>query len=228
MADAPPPGLPTLGAPAALSGALADFKEQDRFLPIANIARIMKGNLPDNAKISKDAKEIVQECVSEFISFVTSEASDKCAGASRRRRLQFTERAATTRRAGDKRKTINGGDVLTALQSLGFDRYDEPLRIFLEKYREKVKLEPDATSAREAGPQGRRRRARRRRRRGEPPRADVPRAAAADDAADVAAGVAARPSVAPVVAAPASPAVASVLDAVLPAPPLSPTQPTSF
>jgi hypothetical protein len=31
---------------------------------------------------------------------------------------------------------------------LGFDRYDEPLRIFLEKYREKVKLEPDATSAR--------------------------------------------------------------------------------
>ena len=108
----------------------------------------MKGNLPDNAKISKDAKEIVQECVSEFISFVTSEASDKCAGASRRRRLQFTERAATTRRAGDKRKTINGGDVLTALQSLGFDRYDEPLRIFLEKYREKVKLEPDATSAR--------------------------------------------------------------------------------
>lgn len=175
MADAPPPGLPTLGAPAALSGALADFKEQDRFLPIANIgappakpspspralapapprrdaatraARIMKGNLPDNAKISKDAKEIVQECVSEFISFVTSEASDKCAGASRRRRLQFTERAATTRRAGDKRKTINGGDVLTALQSLGFDRYDEPLRIFLEKYREKVKLEPDATSAR--------------------------------------------------------------------------------
>ena len=62
--------------------------------------------------------------------------------------MQFTERAATTRRAGDKRKTINGGDVLTALQSLGFDRYDEPLRIFLEKYREKVKLEPDATSAR--------------------------------------------------------------------------------
>ena len=172
----------------------------------------MKGNLPDNAKISKDAKEIVQECVSEFISFVTSEASDKCAGASRRRRLQFTERAATTRRAGDKRKTINGGDVLTALQSLGFDRYDEPLRIFLEKYREKVKLEPDATSARakrarkvRAGRRaralarpssprtpplfvGRRRRARRRRRRGEPPRADVPRAAAADDAADVAAG----------------------------------------
>ena len=55
-----------------------DFKgstvrEQDRFLPIANISRIMKKALPANAKIAKDAKETVQECVSEFISFITSE-----------------------------------------------------------------------------------------------------------------------------------------------------------
>ena len=33
-------------------------KEQDRFLPIANIARIMKKQLPSNAKIAKDAKEV--------------------------------------------------------------------------------------------------------------------------------------------------------------------------
>ena len=42
-----------------------DFKgstvrEQDRFLPIANISRIMKKALPANAKIAKDAKETVQ------------------------------------------------------------------------------------------------------------------------------------------------------------------------
>ncbi len=48
-------------------------REQDRFLPIANISRIMKKGLPNNAKIAKDAKETVQECVSEFISFITSE-----------------------------------------------------------------------------------------------------------------------------------------------------------
>lgn len=48
-------------------------REQDRFLPIANISRIMKKALPANAKIAKDAKEMVQECVSEFISFITSE-----------------------------------------------------------------------------------------------------------------------------------------------------------
>ena len=48
-------------------------REQERFLPVANISRIMKKALPSNAKIAKDAKETVQECVSEFISFVTSE-----------------------------------------------------------------------------------------------------------------------------------------------------------
>ncbi|CAB4275599.1 unnamed protein product [Prunus armeniaca] len=36
---------------------------------------MMKKGLPGNAKISKDAKETVQECVSEFISFTTGEAS---------------------------------------------------------------------------------------------------------------------------------------------------------
>jgi len=50
-----------------------EAKEQDRYLPIANISRIMKQALPKNAKIAKDSKESVQECVSEFISFITSE-----------------------------------------------------------------------------------------------------------------------------------------------------------
>lgn len=52
---------------------LPEIKEQDRFLPIANIQRIMKRALHQNSKVSKSAKESVQECVSEFISFVTSE-----------------------------------------------------------------------------------------------------------------------------------------------------------
>jgi hypothetical protein len=40
---------------------------------LAPVARIMKNALPDNAKIAKEAKECMQECVSEFISFITSE-----------------------------------------------------------------------------------------------------------------------------------------------------------
>lgn len=35
----------------------------------------MKLALPENAKIAKEAKECMQECVSEFISFITSEGA---------------------------------------------------------------------------------------------------------------------------------------------------------
>lgn len=49
------------------------IREQDRYLPIAMIYRIMRKSIPQSAKISKDAKECAQECVSEFISFITSE-----------------------------------------------------------------------------------------------------------------------------------------------------------
>ncbi|KAI8560371.1 hypothetical protein RHMOL_Rhmol04G0250700 [Rhododendron molle] len=111
----------------------SNVREQDRFLPIANISRIMKKALPSNGKIAKDAKETVQECVSEFISFVTSEyeiylfvfvciyldmsrASDKC--------------------QREKRKTINGDDLLWAMATLGFEDYIEPLKVYLTRYRE--------------------------------------------------------------------------------------------
>lgn len=76
----------------------------------------MRDVLPENAKVAKESKESVQECVSEFISFITSEASDKC--------------------NEEKRKTINGDDLLWAMSTLGFDKYIEPLREYLRKYRE--------------------------------------------------------------------------------------------
>ncbi|KAG5404490.1 hypothetical protein IGI04_010609, partial [Brassica rapa subsp. trilocularis] len=91
-------------------------REQDRYLPIANISRIMKKALPPNGKIGKDAKDTVQECVSEFISFITSEASDKC--------------------QKEKRKTVNGEDLLWAMSTLGFEDYLEPLKVYLARYRE--------------------------------------------------------------------------------------------
>ncbi|ODQ62719.1 hypothetical protein WICANDRAFT_19463, partial [Wickerhamomyces anomalus NRRL Y-366-8] len=93
-----------------------ELREQDRWLPIANVARLMKNTLPATAKVSKDAKECMQECVSEFISFITSESSDKC--------------------LSEKRKTINGEDILFAMSSLGFENYSEVLKIYLAKYRE--------------------------------------------------------------------------------------------
>jgi nuclear transcription Y subunit beta len=76
----------------------------------------MKSSVPPTAKIAKDAKECVQECVSEFISFITSEAAEKC---------QL-----------EKRKTIGGEDILHAMGTLGFDNYAETLKIHLAKLRQ--------------------------------------------------------------------------------------------
>ncbi|XP_073049280.1 nuclear transcription factor Y subunit B-6-like [Primulina eburnea] len=91
-------------------------REQDRFMPIANVIRIMRKILPPHAKISDDAKETIQECVSEYISFITSEANDRC--------------------QREQRKTITAEDVLWAMSKLGFDDYIEPLTLFLHRYRE--------------------------------------------------------------------------------------------
>lgn len=92
-----------------------EIREQDRWLPIANVDRVMRNCLPKNTKISKETRECMQECVSEFILFVTSQAAEKC--------------------LIEKRKTLNGEDILYALYSLGFENYAEVLRIYLAKYR---------------------------------------------------------------------------------------------
>ncbi|KAM3378130.1 nuclear transcription factor Y subunit B-4 [Capsicum galapagoense] len=90
--------------------------EHVKLVPIANVGRIMKQILPPTAKISKEAKETMQECASEFISFVTGEASDKC--------------------HKENRRTVNGDDICWALSSLGFDNYAEVMLRYLNKLRD--------------------------------------------------------------------------------------------
>ena len=36
----------------------------------------------------------------------------------------------------EKRKTINGDDLLCAMSTLGFEEYVEPLKLYLQKFRE--------------------------------------------------------------------------------------------
>ena len=88
----------------------------EQYMPIANLTRVMRRVLPAHAKISDDAKETVQECVSEFISFITSEANDRC--------------------HHELRKTITAEDVIAAMSKLGFDDYIDPLTLYLHRYRE--------------------------------------------------------------------------------------------
>ncbi|GMG50283.1 unnamed protein product [Ambrosiozyma monospora] len=101
-----------------------EIREQDRWLPIANVGRVMRNALPPQGKLSKEAKECMQECVSEFISFITSQAAEKC--------------------TIEKRKTLNGEDILFSMYSLGFENYAETLKIYLAKYREYELAESEA------------------------------------------------------------------------------------
>ena len=62
--------------------------------------------------------------MSEYISFITSEANERC--------------------QREQRKTVTAEDVLWAMGKLGFDNYIEPLTVFLNRYRESesIRTEP--------------------------------------------------------------------------------------
>ncbi|MFS7900268.1 putative transcription factor Hap3/NF-YB family [Helianthus anomalus] len=109
MVEAPPsPGGGSHESGVDPSPRSSNVREQDRFFPIENISRIMKKGLPADDKIAKDAKETVQECVSEFISLITSEQCQR-----------------------EKRKTVNDDDLLWAMATLRFKDYIEPLKSYL-------------------------------------------------------------------------------------------------
>ena len=109
-------GMPGIDNNPAVGDQEYMVREQALFMPIANVIRLMRRNIPSHAKISEDAKAVVQESVSEFISFVTSEANFLC--------------------EKEQRKTITAEDVLWAMSSLGFDNYIKPLAFYLDRFRE--------------------------------------------------------------------------------------------
>ncbi|KAJ7282243.1 histone-fold-containing protein, partial [Mycena rebaudengoi] len=94
---------------------IGEYREQDWFLPIANVSRIMKATVTPSTKIGKDTKECLQEFVSEFISFITSQAAEDS--------------------LNEKYKTIGGKDILYAMGTLGLDNDAKVLRIPLAKLR---------------------------------------------------------------------------------------------
>lgn len=90
--------------------------EDNEYLPISNINKIMRSVIDDKLKISKEAKNLIEECVTEFICFITSEAAEKC--------------------KREKRKTINAEDILTVMKMLGFDNYVVILQVYHYKYKQ--------------------------------------------------------------------------------------------
>lgn len=87
-------------------------------LPMLNVSNIMKIALPPDAKISKESKELMQECATEFIGFITSEAADRC--------------------LGDSRKFLSGEDIATSLNDLGFENYGLAIAAYLNAYQRSI------------------------------------------------------------------------------------------
>jgi len=89
-------------------------REQDRFLPIANVAKVMTRQLSSygHAKIAHDAKMAMQETVTEVICFIMSEANDQA--------------------VRDKRKTVTGLDIANTTRAMDLRGFYEPLSLALE------------------------------------------------------------------------------------------------
>ncbi|OAG28999.1 hypothetical protein NEDG_01138 [Nematocida displodere] len=97
------------------------MKQSDRLLPVANVAGIMKRSIPVSAKISKEAKEMMQHAASEFIAFITCKAQDLC--------------------KIEKRKTLTGDDLILSMDQLGMPSHADAGRRALYKLKEGLQYE---------------------------------------------------------------------------------------
>jgi nuclear transcription Y subunit beta len=89
------------------------IRGQDRLMPFANVVRVMRQGLPPHAKVTEEAKQLIQECVSEFISLVTDEGNERC--------------------RGEHRKTVTAEDIMRTMEHLGFPDYIMPLEAFVQR-----------------------------------------------------------------------------------------------
>ncbi|XP_061459604.1 DNA polymerase epsilon subunit 3 [Rhineura floridana] len=100
-------------------------RPEDLNLPNAVITRIIKEALPDGVNISKEARSAISRAASVFVLYATSCANN------------FAMKG--------KRKTLNAGDVLSAIEEMEFQRFVSPLKESLEAYRREQKVKRGAS-----------------------------------------------------------------------------------
>ncbi|KAF7808484.1 nuclear transcription factor Y subunit B-9-like [Senna tora] len=91
----------------------AVVRELIHYIPLANLTRIMRQILPQNIRISEDAKWALQVCVSVFIRFLSNKANERC--------------------QHDCYITVTPDDMLWTVRNLGFNDYVEHLITFLSR-----------------------------------------------------------------------------------------------
>ncbi|XP_032088964.1 DNA polymerase epsilon subunit 3 [Thamnophis elegans] len=94
-------------------------RPEDLNLPNAVITRIIKEALPDGVNVSKEARSAISRAASVFVLYATSCANN------------FARKG--------KRKTLNAGDVISAMEEMEFQRFVGPLKESLEAYRNEQK-----------------------------------------------------------------------------------------
>ncbi|MBN3280566.1 DPOE3 polymerase, partial [Polyodon spathula] len=87
-------------------------RPEDLNLPNAVITRIIKEALPDGVNVSKEARSAISRAASVFVLYATSCANN------------FAMKG--------KRKTLNAGDVLSAMEEMEFQRFVPLLKDSLE------------------------------------------------------------------------------------------------
>ncbi|KPP70016.1 DNA polymerase epsilon subunit 3-like [Scleropages formosus] len=90
-------------------------RPEDLNLPNAVITRIIKEALPEGVNVSKEARRAISQAASVFVLYATSCANN------------FAMKA--------KRKTLNAGDVMAAMEEMEFERFIQPLQEALEAYK---------------------------------------------------------------------------------------------
>lgn len=100
-------------------------RPEDLNLPNAVITRIIKEALPDGVNVSKEARRAISQAASVFVLYATSCANN------------FAMKA--------KRKTLNAGDVMAAMEEMEFERFLQPLREALEAYKKGQKGKKEAS-----------------------------------------------------------------------------------
>ncbi|XP_053138255.1 DNA polymerase epsilon subunit 3 [Hemicordylus capensis] len=113
------PDLRSFGAASPSRVPTMAERPEDLNLPNAVITRIIKEVLPDGVNISKEARSAISRAASVFVLYATSCANN------------FAMKG--------KRKTLNAGDVLSAMEEMDFQRFVGPLKESLEVYRREQK-----------------------------------------------------------------------------------------
>jgi len=95
--------------------------KSDHIIKAEDVKRIMKKILPPDFEIEEQCYESVRNCLLEFICIVCSEAHAGC--------------------LHERRTEVSGTDVVNAMKNLGMDELGDVTGIYLQKFREKIKME---------------------------------------------------------------------------------------